>query len=63
MAKYYIVWNKKRNEGFITDDKMDAESAASYGGSSSVGLAFWEAYGDDDGFEELEIEEIVFPTN
>ena len=60
--KYWIVWNENRSEGFITDDKMDADSAATYGGTSTVGLAFWESYGDDEGLSELEVEEIEIPN-
>lgn len=28
MTKYWIVWNKERTEGFVTDDEMDANVAA-----------------------------------
>lgn len=52
---YWIVWNENRSEGFITDDENDAKTAMTgkpnrsrgYPCSSSVGLAFYEAYEDD----------------
>ena len=56
MAKKYIVWNEDRSEGFVTDDRRDAETARkgkkhrrSTGqiGYSTLALAFFEAYGED----------------
>jgi hypothetical protein len=53
--RYFIVWNSDRSEGFVTDEKADAESAVSgrsnrklgYYSQSTAGAAFHEAYEDD----------------
>lgn len=46
--KFYIVWNAARNEGFITDDRLDAQDAhkrkKDFSGST-LGNAFVESYG------------------
>lgn len=55
----YIVWNGARNEAFVTDDRDDAEQAATgeHGViGSTLAEAFYEAYGDD---EALKVEEIT----
>jgi hypothetical protein len=46
---YYVVWNKTKIEGFITNDEKDAKQCASgkFGFiSSTMGEAFHDAYGD-----------------
>ncbi len=66
MATFFIVWNEARNEGFITDDAADAQSAVTgrpnydlgYPSSSTVGSAFREAYEDD----TLSIEQVELPA-
>jgi len=48
--QYFIVWNDGRSEGFVTDDEADA-AACLWGGSrsgSTAGIAFAEAYEDDE---------------
>jgi hypothetical protein len=54
-AKFYIVWNGARNEGFVTEDESDAIAAVTgrphydlgMPTQSTIGEAFHEAYGDD----------------
>jgi hypothetical protein len=62
MSKFYIVWNAKRNEGFITDDLKDAKQALRgkfSNNSSALGEAFCSCYDDDDrGFQTVDIEPI-----
>lgn len=62
--KYFIVWNSTKTEGFITDDPGDAVAAATgfsgTGITSTVGDAFYEAYGDD-GEAELSMQEVELP--
>ncbi len=64
-VKYHIVWNETRTEGFITQDRDDADYTAtgisSSFGVSTIGDAFREAYAEYG--EELEIQEIEIPTN
>ncbi|WP_019658952.1 hypothetical protein [Stenotrophomonas hibiscicola] len=61
MTTYYIVWNKGRTEGYITNDLGDADYAATgFTGSfstSSAAEGFRVAYADDPE-DEFEIEEI-----
>jgi len=56
----YIVWNKTRTEGFITDDYYNALFAAKghspRNGSSAVGETFRECYAEDG--EALPMQEI-----
>lgn len=50
MAKFYIVWNEAKNEGFVTADKRDAMEAVRgrfRNPSSVIGEAFFNAYEDD----------------
>lgn len=60
MGKFYIVWNDRKNEGFITDDEQDAIACYRRVNrviSSTVGDAFSESYEDDDlSMQEVEIE-------
>ena len=65
--KRYIVWNENKTEGYITDDKQDARTAregkkhrrsSGQVGYSTLALAFYEAYGDD---ELPPIEEVDLP--
>lgn len=62
--KFYIVWNPKKNEGFITDDKEDADFTAdgisrSFG-NPTVGEAFRDCYCEDSDdvlpMQEIELE-------
>ena len=63
---FFIIWNKARNEAFVTDREDDAESVASgrphygqgYASMSTVGEAFHEAYGD----EGLAVETLDLPA-
>lgn len=59
MKKYYIVWNEAKSEGFITDDRRDAEQCliGSFGQlASAAGQNFAENYEDDDRIlEEIEL--------
>ena len=64
MGKFYIVWNPRRTEGFVTNDPDDA-LVASTGerlklGTSAVGECFYETYSDDaePGDFEFEIQEL-----
>lgn len=70
MAKFYIVWNPSKNEGFITSDEDDAYFVCTgerLGWSVSLaGEAFREAYcGDDDDDpryeDELPMQELELP--
>lgn len=70
MAKFYVVWNNSKTEGFITNSPDDAEVAASgfiSGVScSSLANAFREVYADedmdeDDCDQEFSIEEVDIP--
>ena len=63
--KFFIVWNQTKTEGYITDDKRDAQftSDGTPGryGNPTVGEAFRESYAEDaDGkvlpMQEIEIE-------
>ena len=62
--KFYIVWNPKKNEGFITDDEDDARFTADgispRFGNPTVGEALRECYCEDDGdglpMQEIELE-------
>ncbi len=58
--KFYIVWNEARNEGFITDDEFDASLCArgEIRSGSTVGIAFSEAYDDD----ERVLQEVLLPV-
>jgi len=55
MAKYFIVWNADKSEGFITTDEDDACSALTgephmglgYPTQSTLGEAFFENYGEE----------------
>jgi hypothetical protein len=55
MTTYWIAWNEAKTEGFITDDKVDAQSARTgkcrrargYSSISSVADAFHDCYEDD----------------
>ncbi len=64
MGKYYIVWNERRTEGFITDCPEDAEYASSgfqqTGGVSSLAFALRETYLDPEEEEsgELPMQEV-----
>lgn len=60
---FWIVWNKDRSEGFVTNDYDDAFQASTGQFNSirsSIGESFFEAYGDE--IEEtgnaLEIQEV-----
>lgn len=60
MSKFYIVWNESRNEGFITDDSDDADTALNGRGGkfavSTAAEAFNDIYGDDPcTLEEVEL--------
>ena len=48
--QFFVVWNEARNEGFITDDEADASAClfGVHGNGSTVGIAFAEAYDDDE---------------
>lgn len=65
MPKYFIVWNSTRTEGFITDDKRDADAAMSGRPyldnglivQSATGEEFHERYAEDGlHLQELDIE-------
>lgn len=63
----YIVWNTKRNEGFVSDSQEDAETAATgraNGFYSTLAMEFYEAYGVSDGLvvEKVYIES-AYPTD
>lgn len=52
MTAYYIVWNKGRTEGYITNDLDDANTAATGSrnnklGTSSVAEALYDTYTED----------------
>jgi hypothetical protein len=61
---YYIVWNKDKTEGFVTNDKSDARYTATGHtvkfGVPSVGEAFRDAYDNGD---HLEIQEVDLQPN
>ena len=59
--RFFIVWNGKKNEGFITDNQLDALDVAEgedFGcPNSTVGEAFRETYdGQALSIQEIEIE-------
>lgn len=61
MSKVYIVWNSPRNEGFITDDLVDAEYCSTGEtnrfATSTLADSFREIYGDGPFYiEEVEVE-------
>lgn len=65
MSRFFIVWNSTRTEGFITDDKRDADAAftgAPYRAEgflvqSTIGAEFHEHYAEDGlHLQEIEIE-------
>lgn len=55
MAKYFIVWNADKSEGFITNDEADATSALTgkanlalgYPSQSALGSEFYANYGEE----------------
>lgn len=57
---YYIVWNKQKGEGYVTNDRNDAlyvsTGKSKRFGVPVVGEAFRDAYEDDDNFEIQEID-------
>ena len=64
MAKFWIVWNETKTEGFICNDQKDVETAMTgkkhrYQGVTSVSMlaaAFYDAYEDEiTSIQEIEI--------
>lgn len=62
-TKFYIVWNNKRNEGFVTDSLDDAAYASSGFQTrlacSALACQFREVYDPDDEDMEFSVQEIV----
>lgn len=62
MTKFHIVWNARRNEGYITNDLNDAKQALSgrfRNPSSVVAEAFYGAYDvQSRGLQTIELDAI-----